>query len=88
MPMTLQEGHELVTSGPYAWVRHPIYAGFLIAMLGSVFADGVGWLVVGVLFGARFLYSAKAEEKIMLKQFPNEYPAYLKRTRGLIPWVW
>ena len=57
-------------------------------MLGSVFADGVGWLVVLVLFGIYFIYSAKTEEKIMLEQFPNEYPAYMKRTKALIPFVW
>jgi protein-S-isoprenylcysteine O-methyltransferase Ste14 len=88
MPMTLQEGHELVTSGPYAFVRHPIYTGFLLAMAGSIFADGTIWLGILVVAGIYFIYSAKTEEKIMRQQFPNEYPGYIQRTKMLIPFVW
>ncbi|HUZ92754.1 MAG TPA: isoprenylcysteine carboxylmethyltransferase family protein [Candidatus Paceibacterota bacterium] len=88
MPMTLREGHELVTSGPYAWVRHPIYTGFLLAVLGSAFADGSVWLVSLVLSGIYFVYSAKTEEKTMIEQFPDEYPGYMKRTKMLIPFIW
>lgn len=87
VPMTLQEGHQLVTSGPYKFVRHPIYTGFFLAALGSVFADGGVWLIILVFFGIYFTYSAKVEEKIMTEQFPNEYPAYIKRTKMLIPFV-
>lgn len=87
MPMTLQEGHELVTSGPYALVRHPIYTGFLLAMLGSVLVTGTVWFVILIISGTYFIYSAKVEEKIMTKQFPNEYPAYMKKTKMLIPFI-
>lgn len=86
-PMTLRVGHELVTGGPYAFVRHPIYGGILIAMLGSTLAGGVAWLVGAVVFGAYFLVSARAEEKHLLTQFPVEYPVYLRRTKMLIPFV-
>lgn len=86
-PMTLRVGHELVTGGPYAYVRHPIYSGILIAMLGSTLAGGVAWLVGAVVFGAYFLVSARAEEKLMLAQFPIEYPAYMRRTKMLVPFV-
>jgi protein-S-isoprenylcysteine O-methyltransferase Ste14 len=87
MPMTLKEHPELVTSGPYKFVRHPIYTGMLLAMIGSSLIDGVWWLLFLVLFGAYFIYSAKREEKIMTKQFPNEYPAYIKKTKMLIPFI-
>jgi protein-S-isoprenylcysteine O-methyltransferase Ste14 len=88
MPMSLQQGHELVTTGPYAQVRHPIYTGILLAMLGSALAEGAGWFPPFLIFFAYFVYSAKTEEKLMIEQFPNEYPAYQARTKMLIPFVW
>jgi len=88
MPMSLQEDHELVTTGPYARVRHPIYSGMLLAMVGSMLAEGAGWLPPFLIFFVYFIYSAKTEEKLMVQQFPNEYPAYKERTKMLIPFVW
>jgi protein-S-isoprenylcysteine O-methyltransferase Ste14 len=87
MPMTLQEGHKLVTSGPYKFVRHPIYTGFVFAMLGSACTDGAMWLILLVFLGIYFTYSAKVEEGIMLKQFPDEYPAYMKKTKMFVPFI-
>ncbi|MDE2493274.1 MAG: isoprenylcysteine carboxylmethyltransferase family protein [Alphaproteobacteria bacterium] len=87
MPMSRKENPELVTNGPYAVVRHPIYTGILLAMLGSAMGDGVFWLVPFVLGGAYFLYSARREEKLMIAQFPERYPAYKKRTKMLLPFV-
>lgn len=87
MPMSLKENPELVTSGPYRLVRHPIYSGVLLAMLGSAIVGGVFWLLVVVLFGIYFIYSGRQEEKIMTKEFPDQYPEYMKRSKMLIPWV-
>jgi protein-S-isoprenylcysteine O-methyltransferase Ste14 len=87
MPMSLREGHELVTSGPYAYVRHPIYSGLMLAMIGSAVTEGLLWLLVFALYFAYFLFSARSEEKTMLAQFPNAYPAYRRRTKMLIPFV-
>lgn len=87
MPMSLRQGHELVTSGPYAYVRHPIYSGIMLAMIGSALAVGVFWLALFALYFAYFLFSARAEEKMMLAQFPDTYPAYRRRTKMLIPLV-
>lgn len=87
MPMSLQEGHELVTTGPYARVRHPIYTGILLAMLGSALTVGAAWFIPFVIFCVYFVYSAKTEEKLMMQQFPNEYPAYKERTKMLVPFV-
>jgi protein-S-isoprenylcysteine O-methyltransferase Ste14 len=88
MPMTLREKPELVTSGPYQFVRHPIYSGFFFAMFGTALADGAIWLLILILFGIYLIYSAKTEEKMMLKEFPDQYPAYMKRTKILIPFTW
>ena len=87
MPMSLREGHELVTSGPYAYVRHPIYSGLMLAMIGSAFTVGLVLLLVLPLYFAYFLFSARSEEKTMLAQFPEAYPAYRRRTKMLIPFV-
>ena len=87
MPMSLRQGHELVTTGPYAYVRHPIYSGILLTMLGTALAVGAGWLLGLLLFGAYFLWSARAEERDMAERFPATYPAYRQRTRRLIPFL-
>ena len=87
MPMTLKAGHELVTTGPYAQVRHPIYAGTLLAMIGSVLVLSPWWLLILVVNGAQFVYAARKEEKLMLRTFPDEYAAYMRRTWMLIPFV-
>ena len=87
-PMSLQENHELVTTGPYARVRHPIYTGALLAMLGSAFAASAIWFIAFIIVCPFFIYSAIAEEKFMAQQFPNEYPAYKARTKMLVPFVW
>jgi protein-S-isoprenylcysteine O-methyltransferase Ste14 len=87
MPMSLRQGHELVTSGPYAYVRHPIYSGIMLAMIGSALAVDLLWLALFVLYFAYFLFSARSEEKMMLAQFPDAYPAYRRHTKMLIPFV-
>jgi protein-S-isoprenylcysteine O-methyltransferase Ste14 len=77
----------LVTSGPYAWVRHPIYAGMLLAMLGSAIAQSVLWILLLMLYGPAFISGARREERRLSKQFPERYRAYMKRTRMLLPFV-
>jgi protein-S-isoprenylcysteine O-methyltransferase Ste14 len=87
MPMSLKVNAELVTTGPYEYIRNPIYTGFLMAMLGSSLVNGIFWLVIFIVFGLYFVYSSKVEEKIMLKEFPTQYPAYKSKTKMLIPFV-
>ena len=86
MPMSQKENPELVMTGPYAHVRHPIYGGILLAMLGSTLGASVYWLIPLVVFGSYFVYSARGEEAFMSSQFPDEYPAYMKRSSMLLPW--
>ena len=87
MPMSLRQGHELVTSGPYAHVRHPIYSGIMLATIGAILAAGLVWLVPFVLCIVYFLVSARTEEQMMITQFPDTYPTYRRRTKMLIPFV-
>lgn len=87
MPRAVKENAELVTSGPYAFVRHPIYTGMLVALVGSAFVVGWSWLLLPAVLGVYFIYSALLEEKLMLRTFPDSYPTYKARTKMLIPFV-
>jgi protein-S-isoprenylcysteine O-methyltransferase Ste14 len=78
---------ELVTSGPYRFVRHPIYSGLLAGLLGTVLATNLIGLIVAAVLGAYFYYSAFVEEKNLTATFPTAYPAYRASTRMLIPFV-
>jgi len=87
MPMTQKQDPELVTSGPYRYVRHPIYSGILLATLGSAVASSIFWLTIFAISGIYFVYSAVIEEKLMVKQFPKTYPLYKTKTKMLIPFI-
>lgn len=87
MPMTIKEKPDLVMNGPYRLVRHPIYTGILLAILGSTLVASLWWLVIFFIAGAYFVYSATQEERQMQKEFPERYPAYKARTKMLIPYV-
>ncbi len=86
--VVFKENHELVTSGPYQYVRHPIYSGILLMLVGTVLASASGlWLFVcAVAFVALWLKS-RDEEKLMSRHFPKEYPEYRSRTKALIPYI-
>jgi len=84
---TLKEGHELITTGPYRLVRNPIYTGLLFALLGSALAYGLLYYVILLVFTVVFVYRVFAEDRLMMQQFPNTYPAYRQKTKALIPYV-
>lgn len=86
-PMTQKEEPELVTSGPYRFVRHPIYSGILVAGIGTAVALSWFWLVAVALAGAYFTYSATVEEQYLTQQFPDAYPAYKSSSKMLVPFV-
>jgi protein-S-isoprenylcysteine O-methyltransferase Ste14 len=87
MPMTQKAEPELVTSGPYRFVRHPIYSGLLAGLLGTALATNVIGLIIVVVLGGYFYYSASVEEKNLIATFPTAYPAYRTSTKMLIPFV-
>jgi protein-S-isoprenylcysteine O-methyltransferase Ste14 len=86
-PMSRKREPELVTSGPYRLVRHPIYSGIILAGLATALALSWWWLVVAGLAGIYFLYSATVEERYLAEQFPDGYPAYRRSTKMLVPFI-
>jgi protein-S-isoprenylcysteine O-methyltransferase Ste14 len=86
-PMSQKNEPELVTSGPYHLVRHPIYSGILVAGVGTAVALGWLWLTAVVLAGIYFLYSATVEERYLTEQFPDDYPVYKRSTKMLVPFI-
>ena len=86
-PMTQKDEPELVTSGPYHLVRHPIYSGILVAGVGTAVALSWEWLIVVALAGFYFLYSATVEERYLAEHFPDTYPVYKRSTKMLLPYI-
>lgn len=87
MPMTLKERPHLITTGPYAFVRHPIYTGTLCMALASAITVNSYWLLIFGLSLLYFLYSALAEERAMSREFGAVYSSYKQKTKMLIPFV-
>ena len=87
--VTIKKGHELIRSGPYGIVRHPIYTGALLALLGTSIVFGeTRWLLgFGLAFLALKLKSLR-EEQFMTEQFGAEYTDYRRKVKALIPFVW
>ena len=85
--MSQKDDPELVTSGPYHLVRHPIYSGILGAGVGTAVALSWLWLIAVGLAGVYFVYSATVEERNLATQFPETYPAYRSSTKMLVPFV-
>ena len=86
MPMTLRDAPELVTWGPYAYVRHPIYTGLAAMMIGTtlVYPLGVLWCLVMIPY---MVFGARREERDMERLFPDVYPPYKQRSKMLVPFV-
>lgn len=88
LPMTSKDKPRLVISGPYAYIRHPIYSGLLLMALGSALDVNTYWLIVFIGASVFFIYSALIEEKLLSEQLPKEYPRYMRSTKRLLPLIW
>ncbi|MGB7035154.1 MAG: protein-S-isoprenylcysteine O-methyltransferase [Xanthobacteraceae bacterium] len=88
--LDLRERHTLVTSGIYATVRHPMYAGFWLMALAQALllpnwvAGPAGLIGFGLLFFGR----VRREEEMMITAFGEEYRVYMRRTARVVPWLY
>jgi protein-S-isoprenylcysteine O-methyltransferase len=88
--LVIQEGHELITTGPYKYLRNPSYTGTLITFVGIGFGIG-NWLSIVVLFFTgviTYAWRIRVEERMLLEQFGQAFEDYKKGTWALIPFVW
>lgn len=86
--VTVKQGHELIRSGPYRWVRHPIYTGIITALLGTAIASGTLRAALGFLIiTLALLRKLRIEERFMQETFPEEYPHYRATVPALIPFT-
>ena len=88
--LTTTKDHRVVTTGPYAWVRHPAYLGVILLWLGFGVLSGslVIALVFPVMFVAVYLYRISVEEEMLVQVLGDSYVQYQRRTRRLIPFVY
>jgi len=83
---TVKQEHQLRTSGPYAITRHPIYSGLLGMLLGSGLLLGAGrWILYCPIYLVLLQFKIHTEERLMLAEFPDDYPRYRQRVQQLVP---
>jgi protein-S-isoprenylcysteine O-methyltransferase Ste14 len=86
--VAFKKDHELITTGLYRYVRHPIYTGVLLMILATALyigtlSAGIGFVTIVLGIG----FKLRAEESLLTKHFPREYSAYKERTKALIPYI-
>src|ERR1041385_6178841 len=87
--VAFKEDHELITTGPYQYVRHPIYTGMLLMILGTALSLATLGAAIGFLIIlAGVLLKLKQEEMLLTQHFAQDYLSYKKHTRTLLPFIW
>lgn len=87
--VALKEDHKLITMGLYHYVRHPIYAGMLLMILGTALFVGTLGAFIGFLIVLLGIWlKLKEEEALLAEHFPDEYSSYKNHTKMLIPFLW
>ena len=85
---TIREEHTIIRTGPYRFVRHPIYSGLILALTGT--AIGIGYFIIFccvILIFGLFVIKFRLEEKFLLEEFGEEYVRYKRDVKALIPFL-
>jgi protein-S-isoprenylcysteine O-methyltransferase Ste14 len=88
--LEVREEHRLITQGVYRWARHPMYSALFLYAVGQalVIPNWVAGPANLIAFAVLFALRVRAEERMMLEGFGDEYAAYSARTKRLVPGVW
>lgn len=88
--VSVYEDHQLITTGAYARIRHPLYLGSLLCFLAIpvVFNSWGGFLIMCLLTIPALIYRINIEESFMIKHFGDDYIRYMERTSRLFPGIW
>ncbi|MGS2761231.1 methyltransferase family protein [Sinomicrobium sp. M5D2P9] len=87
--VSAKKEHELIVTGPYRFVRHPIYTGFISGLIGTCLVMGsLSGIIITVLYTMGLFKKINKEEKLLADIFGNSYADYQKRTYKLIPFIW
>ena len=81
-------GHQLVTSGPFAIVRHPMYTGLILAALGSPFIYYTWTTLLFACFAPFIILRARREEAALAEEFGEEWQKYCRRVPAFLPRFW
>jgi protein-S-isoprenylcysteine O-methyltransferase Ste14 len=87
MPASVSDKLRLVTSGPYRLIRHPIYTGINLAVLGSTLIFGWIWFIILAIGLTSAIYDSIKEEELLLNKSPKEYSGYKRQTKMFIPYL-
>ena len=86
--VTLKEGHELIRSGPYSHIRHPIYTGMLIAFAGTALTLGQYRGLLGFAIAtSTFFFKARKEERYLTQEFGDRFQEHMRHTGMFLPKV-
>lgn len=86
----IQKDHKLITKGPYKQIRHPMYTGLSLILIGLAIAlsSVYGILFLIILGIPVLLYRISAEEELLIKEFGQEYLNYMEKTKKLVPYIY
>jgi len=84
----IRKEHELVKDGPFRWIRHPIYLGAILELVGAMLFLNAGYTAIAflVLFVPSLIARIRLEERAMIAQFGDAYHDYIRTTPAVIPW--
>ncbi len=85
----VQQGHRVITSGPYQWIRHPGYTGGTLSAIGIGLAlsTWLGALIAGGVLIAAYVMRIPLEERLLVRELGDEYKSYMARTKRFVPFV-
>ena len=88
--VVVQDGHRLVTAGPYRWFRHPAYTGAIMTMvgLGLALGNGVSLAAMAILPTLAIAFRMRVEERALAEQFGDAYRDFCRTRRAVLPVVW